>query len=300
MLPTPRSSVWSVSLTDRGKLAVNYVPEPKLGLHNARHAGAHVARGQILVFTDDDATFDARWLRAYATAFEAYPKMVAAGGPVRPVWEAPPPKWLLDYMGDAKYFGPLSLMEPFEEFCLGPDAFFWGVNMAIRRDALFSVGGFNPESFGKTWLGDGESGLRRKLWEREMLIGYVPDALVYHHVPPERMTVRYLCTRMGNEGACEIYAKFHKGLPHWFRVCQQTAAIAFSNTKFWVAALLLRDRTDTRSLSIQLRAADTQSQFKYLLRLLADHDFRDLVVKKDWLNEHFWDRQSFSAHRAGE
>ena len=57
--------------------------------------------------------------------------MVAAGGPVLPSWEAPPPKWLLEFMGDAKTFGILSLMEPYDSFRVAHDGVFFGVNMAI-------------------------------------------------------------------------------------------------------------------------------------------------------------------------
>src|SRR5262245_63245559 len=57
------------------------VREDRLGLHNARHAGARAARGEILVFTDDDASFDSCWCDAYANAFTRHPEMAAAGGP---------------------------------------------------------------------------------------------------------------------------------------------------------------------------------------------------------------------------
>src|SRR5262245_24195708 len=77
---------------------LRYVREEALGLHNARHTGARTAAGSILVFTDDDATFDRKWICAYADAFEAHPRMVAAGGPVRPSWEVPPPDWLLHFL----------------------------------------------------------------------------------------------------------------------------------------------------------------------------------------------------------
>src|SRR5207244_2638099 len=173
---------------------------------------AHAAQGEILVFTDDDATFDPDWLQAYADAFDCHPEMTAAGGPVRPAWEAPPPPWFTQFMED-KSCGILSLMEPFEEFRLGPEAFFWGVNMAIRREVLFAVGGFNPEAFGDIWLGDGESGLNRKLRERRMPIGYVPGAVVHHHIPPGRMTVDYVCHRLANQEACELYTTYHDRIP---------------------------------------------------------------------------------------
>jgi glucosyl-dolichyl phosphate glucuronosyltransferase len=104
---------------------LRYVREDRLGLHNARHAGAQAAEGKLLLFTDDDATFDFGWAKAYAEAFARHAAMRAAGGPVRPVWEADPPQWLLDYIAESKIFGILSLMEPHTEFRLDPNGFFF-------------------------------------------------------------------------------------------------------------------------------------------------------------------------------
>ena len=58
---------------------VRYIPEPQIGLHNARHTGAKASNGEILVFTDDDATFDSNWLKAHLKAFSEHQDMAAAG-----------------------------------------------------------------------------------------------------------------------------------------------------------------------------------------------------------------------------
>ena len=270
---------------ETAKVPVRYVAEPRLGLHNARHAAAHVANGDILVFTDDDATFDPGWLHAYATAFGEHPEMAAAGGPVRPVWESSPPQWLLDFMGDAKTFGVLSLMEPYKEFRLDAKGIFFGVNMAIRRDVLFEVGGFNPESFGDIWLGDGESGLNRKLWRQGMLIGYVPDALVYHHIPPSRMTAEYFCHRMANEGACTEYARFHENIPGPFGLSLRIARISLSLARqalITPARMIIR-RDRFAMLRLRMRLAYDLSRIRYVLRLFHDQQLRELVTKENWL-----------------
>ena len=52
-----------------GGRTVRYVREERVGLHNARHAGVWAAKGGVLVFTDDDASFAPGWLGAYAEAF---------------------------------------------------------------------------------------------------------------------------------------------------------------------------------------------------------------------------------------
>jgi len=264
---------------------VIYIREERLGLHNARHAGVWAAKGDILIFTDDDATFAPVWLRAYAEAFNAHPEMVAAGGPVRASWQAPPPKWLVEFMGDAKTFGIFSLMEPYNDFRLNPDGIFFGVNMAIRANVLLEMGGFNPEAFGGVWLGDGETGLVYKLWKHKMLIGYVPEALVYHHIPPERMTVQYLRLRMANQGVCDLYSDFHHILPNTRSMLRRVSGLILRNYRSWVAGMLVKNRTDVQSLDIQLESARTQAQLKYMLKVTLNKKFQSFVLKKDWLNE---------------
>ena len=263
-----------------------YVAEPRLGLHNARHAGVRAATGDVLVFTDDDATFDADWLAAYARCFQQHPDMAAAGGPARPIWEVPPPEWVPAYMRTQPAMFPiLSLLEPFSEFRLSRDGYFFGVNMAIRRDVLLDVGGFNPDSFGTTWLGDGETGLNRKLWERGLLVGYVPDAIVYHHVPAERLTLEYFRRREANDGACDIYARFHqRGVPGRAGLLRTGATIAAESMRDWVASLLLWGRTDPRSLRVQLRAVRAWARLEYVWRLLGSAELRELVGRRDWLH----------------
>jgi glycosyltransferase involved in cell wall biosynthesis len=267
----------------QGKV-LRYLREDTPGSHNARHAGARAAEGKILLFTDDDATLDCGWARAYAEAFARHTEMVASGGPVRPIWETDPPRWLLDYISESKSFPILSLMEPHTEFCINANGYFFGVNMAIRRNILFELGGFNPDLLGDIWLGDGETGFNRKLWKRGLLIGYVPDAVVYHHIPSQRMTVDYFRRRMANEGVCVAYANYHHGIPVWPRLLRSIAGLTIRNLDCWIKALLLKDHNDQRALDIQTQSAMTQSQVKYLMRLLYDKKLRSLVLKQDWLS----------------
>ena len=176
----------------------------------------------------------------------------------------------------------LSIMEPYSEFRLDTTGFFFGVNMAIRRNILFEVGGFNPDSFGDIWLGDGECGLNRKLWQHGMLIGYVPDAVVYHHIPKQRMTVNYFRLRMSNQGACDMYAKYHEDIPDRIHLLKHAVKIILKN-KLWITSLFYRGRIDSYALNIQLYAVKTQSHVKYIFRLIFSNKFRALVIKKNWL-----------------
>jgi glucosyl-dolichyl phosphate glucuronosyltransferase len=272
---------------ERAKFPARYVPERRIGVHNARHAGALAATGDLFCFTDDDATFDPGWVKAFADAFEAHPEMVAAGGPVRPFWEEAPPEWLLTLMKhyQRKYraFWQLSFMERKPAFSLKTGDYFYSMNMAILPKALFELGGFNPEAFGDIWLGDGETGLGYKMAERGMLVGYVPQALVYHHIPPQRMTLQYLSLRMANEGACQAYTHLHRKMPGFVGLCLYAAWIVILNSECWLRAILRRGRPDLPSLQLLMDSARTRSQFRYVVRLMFDKRLRDLVRKNDWL-----------------
>jgi glucosyl-dolichyl phosphate glucuronosyltransferase len=276
-----------VRLASRAPGRLRYVREERLGLHHARHAGAKLARGEILVFTDDDATFDPDLLLAYQRAFSDHPEMAAAGGPVRPVWETPPPEWLSRFMGDETQFAMLSLMEPYSEFHLDSAGYFFGVNMAIRRRLLFELGGFNPETFGRdTCLGDGETGLNRKLADRGLLIGYVPDAIVYHHIPTRRMALESFVSGVPNIGACDVYARFHGSVPGNASLVRHAAGVGLRAIQLQVASLLVslvKGSMHGRALSLRLRAARTRGQLTYILRMIRDSEFRQFVERERWL-----------------
>lgn len=265
------------------RFKVTYLQEPCLGLHYARHAGARYATADILVFTDDDATFDPDWLNAYAIAFAEHPDMVAAGGPVRPIWETRPPGWLIDFIGNAKTFPILSLMEPYQKFHLDAKGFFYGVNMAIRSDTLFKMGGFNPELIGSKTVGDGEYGLNCKLWEKECMIGYVHNAIVYHHIPNHRMTVDYLRKWAWHQGGALMYQKFHGNLPSRLRLFAEALKIVARKCVWWLCLPIIYNRTDRLSLNLQFRASKSWCEINYLWWVYSDPELRQYLVQKKFL-----------------
>jgi glucosyl-dolichyl phosphate glucuronosyltransferase len=267
---------------------VTYVPEPQVGLMQARHAGARHATGEVLVYLDDDQTSRPGALQAYADAFAAQPAMAAAGGPIWLSYDTPPPAWLTTYVGEqlaATGMCPLlSALDLGRDFWLTPRGIFFGGNMAIRRDVLFEVGGFHPELIGTHCVGDGEVGLYHKLWQAGKRIGYVPEALQVHHIPPERMTVAYLCRRSGFDGASDMYSMYHGTSPTRWTLLRQAADIIRTSLPTWGKALLGRHQTLPWALDAQLVAARTQAQVTYLWRLCWDEALRDMVAVTRWLD----------------
>ena len=115
------------------------------------------------------------------------------------------------------------------------------------------------------------------------MIGYVPDALVYHYVPPERITVTYIRRRQASDGACDMYARFHDEMPSLPGLLRAALAIVGESARDWAAEPLFRGRTDPRALLVQMRAARARARFQYVARLMVNPGLRALVTQRDWL-----------------
>jgi glucosyl-dolichyl phosphate glucuronosyltransferase len=262
--------------------AIRYLSEATLGVHNARHAGARAAGGCLLLFTDDDAECSPGWVRAYVDAF-AEPSIAAAGGPVRPRFEREPPDWIAELVAQRDRFEPYSLMEPDPTAVRSDRGFFYSINMAIRREILFALGGFNPEAFGRIWLGDGESGLNRKLWRESLTVAYVPEAVVWHRIPAERLTLAYLQRRARNQGAADAYTLLH---PFDFRRRGLLALVVrtvLAAARTLVPALPSFRRRDPPSVRRRLAAFTALGGLEFYARLLVRPGLWPLVKRQRWL-----------------
>ena len=79
------------------EIAFRYVTEPEQGLSAARNKGIKEAKGDIIIYVDDDALVDSDYIRIYAEHFAANPDTMAAGGPIEPLYETQEPLWMSPY-----------------------------------------------------------------------------------------------------------------------------------------------------------------------------------------------------------
>jgi len=120
-------------LREGRSLQLRVVREPRQGNTFARRTGIREARGDVLVFVDDDNHIDPDYLEQALRIARAEPAVGAFGGKARAVLEAPLPAWkerLLPFFG-VRDFG----LEPItsRETCWGE----WepiGAGMVFRRD----------------------------------------------------------------------------------------------------------------------------------------------------------------------
>jgi glycosyltransferase involved in cell wall biosynthesis len=75
-----------------------HVFEAKLGLTQARLRGVAEAKGELLVFVDDDNVLDSKYLEVADRIAEQFPHIGAFGGALVGEFEAPVPDWARPYL----------------------------------------------------------------------------------------------------------------------------------------------------------------------------------------------------------
>jgi GT2 family glycosyltransferase len=124
----------SVVVAERHGARVLALPRPQ-GPNAARNAGWEAAAGELIVFVDDDVSAPPTWLPALLAAAAATPERDVFAGPIRAAIEGGGPR------ACGREQPPITTLEH------GPAdvdvAVGWSANLAIRRAALETVGGFD-------------------------------------------------------------------------------------------------------------------------------------------------------------
>jgi len=171
-----------------GRLPIRRLVEATQGVSAARNRALREARGDLILWLDDDIHVEAGWLEAYVEAANAWPRAAYFGGRIEPRYLCEPPEWArpntetLQGLLGVRDFGPTARPFPEGE---GP----YGANMALRR-CLFERWTFDERL--------GHRGTSRVLGEESDLFArarqqglegiWVPAARVTHGIPPERLT----------------------------------------------------------------------------------------------------------------
>lgn len=145
----------------------------------AMNHGVQVARGELILFLDDDVLIDARLVAAHREAHQReihQQKAIAmvAGQVIQP-WQsalapdeaAYPPG--LDSDPDAFRFNA-GRAQPVRRFMAG--------NVSVRRDAMLALGGFDENFVGAAYRF--EADFAQRLCDRGLAIFFEPDASVFH------------------------------------------------------------------------------------------------------------------------
>lgn len=169
------------------------------GLSDARNTGLGVARGDIIVFLDDDAVAAPGWLAALASGYASAPDVIGVGGAALPAWDDRRPSWFpeeFDWVVGCSYRGLPTSLSPIRNFL--------GCNMSLRREAFDLVGGFHTDvgRVGDRPVGGEETELCIRVAQQSpsSRLLYQPAAVVSHRVPVARSRWSYFRRRCYAEG----------------------------------------------------------------------------------------------------
>jgi glycosyltransferase involved in cell wall biosynthesis len=207
-----------------GLLPLRCEIEPSRGISHARNRAVDAARGDYIVWTDDDVVADRDWLAAYAQAFRHWSGAAVFGGPIIPRFEPPLPAWLAESRGSiGGAFAERDLGDQVQPLSLEGYRIPYGANFAVRtsEQRLFR---YNPD------LGHG-SPYGRMGEEHDVIVrilrsggsGYwIPQAKVEHCIGRNRQTVRYIEGYYRQQGATWAYLREPQepstmlfGVPRW-------------------------------------------------------------------------------------
>jgi glycosyltransferase involved in cell wall biosynthesis len=140
------------------------IDQPNSGLAKGRNAGIARARGDRIIFIDDDVLPLPDFVAEHLRSHERHPLRIVRGGAVNveSFDDLPPPVWSIkNYSGN----------------------FFWTTNVSVPLATIRAIGGFN-ETFAEYGWEDIDVGLRLRLGGVKATFN--PRALVYHYKPRPR------------------------------------------------------------------------------------------------------------------
>lgn len=213
------------------KFPLHYFLETNQGISHARNRGVTEAKGDIIVFLDDDETVEPSFLQNVKAFFEQYPDAGISAGPVVPVFEVEPPKWLSKYISRAI----TGFYDKGEHIKKLPPKDYPGTGHACFRKELFiKYGAFNTElgRKGASLMGAEDKDFFLRLMNGNENCYYVPGAKIYHHIPAEKLTDSFFNNITYAMGKSEKVRTLNLGKAFYYKRLLQEA---FK----WSASLLL-------------------------------------------------------------
>jgi glycosyltransferase involved in cell wall biosynthesis len=203
------------------KLPLRHFLETNQGIAFARNRAVSEARGDVILWTDDDVRVKPHWLAGYADAFTKHPECGFFGGPVELSFEGNPPAWLLGGM-DA-IGGALGQVRVPGDTPIGEGAQLpFNCNMAVRRAHHLAMPYDTRYGRKATSLMSGEETVfLRALLNQGVRGRWLTAVSVLHTVPIERQSVVYLrkaLTGVGRELGLRSPARGRLeflGIPVW-------------------------------------------------------------------------------------
>jgi GT2 family glycosyltransferase len=164
---------WSAAAT----VPVRMLEEPRIGLARAQNLALQSARGELLVFTDDDCRLHPQYVNDLLRHDAKDDVPVLRGGRIELGDSSDLPLTINTYPELVRWMRSMNSARH-KRIC----GFLNGCNMTMRRALLERIGRFD-EAFGPgSYIGSGaDSDLMFRAYLAGATLEYVPDMIVFHH-----------------------------------------------------------------------------------------------------------------------
>jgi glycosyltransferase involved in cell wall biosynthesis len=185
--------------------------EKQQGLNFSRNKAWNEAKGNTIVYIDDDAELCPEYLESLKKIVNEETSIGAVGGPIEVGWLGPVPQWYepgLDMAFNHLYLGS------YRRHIKYPTMIF-GTNMAFPIAVLKAAGGFRTDldRIGSHLLSGGEVEMILRIQrEQRLRIIYDPALKVRHLVCPDRLSPEYLVDKAVWQGRSQFRVeRLHPG-----------------------------------------------------------------------------------------
>jgi glycosyltransferase involved in cell wall biosynthesis len=204
---------------------VRVVREEKLGLSNARNRAIADARGDYVIFMDDDETADPDWLCAFERLIRDKDPD-AFGGRIRVLFEDERPGWLTDEL--LGFLGELNRFERITPL-IDPSTSFYGGNFGFRKTVCERVGRFDAMlgRKGSDNTGGEEVDFYRRLLGAGFKVWWTPEAVIHHRIQTAKLERSYFRDLHYRQGRMEAIRRRGTGsrIPPLYLVGQLARAM---------------------------------------------------------------------------
>lgn len=209
-----------------GRLPIRREIEPRRGISSARNRAVDAAKGEYIIWTDDDTVVDRDWLAHYIMAFRRWPESAVFGGAIIPRYESP----VADWLGACEHL--LGLVYAIRDFGNAPIRIsrnegpaLYGANFAVRaaeqRRVRYDLNlGMAP---GRGRLGE-ESAVMAGILATGAHGYWLPDTRVEHCISHQRQTAAYIAYYFAAQGETAALVQRETGpllfgVPRWTWRC---------------------------------------------------------------------------------
>jgi glycosyltransferase involved in cell wall biosynthesis len=184
-------------------VTARYIFESRQGLSHARNTGVANAKGEYILFTDDDADLPAHWLSTYVQEiFKHKPDCLYSR--INIIWDKAKPWWFLPaytpcFVGVDYGNQNIVVTDMHREF--------YGKNFCIKKSLVLALGGFDPAlgRNGSKLIAGEETLLYRRMVQQKKQLRYFPGAPVGHRLKERE----YLAENIKKQFIDGAYSSYH-------------------------------------------------------------------------------------------